>query len=265
MTADEAAGERRWWRPVGGLVMAVVIVLAGSQAWAALVQQHFSGAKVYEQQARMLVLDTGTAQVTVQPGPPGRVTVRRDLDWTLRKPVVSMLWEGDVLSVSVRCGSLPVHLGDVGCDARIGIEVAPGTEVSGRSTSGSTEVRGLTGDVRLRTTSGAILLSGLGGQISARSTSGLIRGLALAGPQVQASTDSGELRLTFARPPDAVTASVGSGEMGIVVPPGSRYRISGHSVSGNRSIDPALADPASPRSIDVAAGSGTVGIALADG
>ncbi len=261
--AGGAAG-RRAWQAVGGTVIAVVVVLAGVQVWTVLVQQHLQATKVYERAARVLALDTGSAQVTVQPGLPDRVSVRRNLDWTLREPVVSMTWAADVLTVSVSCGRLPV-VGGTDCDVSLDIEVPAGTQVSGRSTSGSTEVRGLTGDVRLTTTSGAILLAGLGGQVTARSSSGMIQGGSLASARVRADTGSGQVRLAFARPPDAVSVSAGSGEIGIVVPAGSRYRITGRSRSGDGSIDPVLADPGSQRSIDVAAGSGRVTVAPSEG
>ena len=259
-----ATRELRAWRLVGGLVMAGVLVLSGSQAVGVLVQQHTVRDKAYGLGARELVLDSTGADVRIEPGLPGQVLVRTSLDWTLRKPLVAMIWEGDTLKVSVRCDRL-LDLGGLGCGVRLDIRVPAATVVTGRSTSGPVEVRGLTGDVQLRSGSGAVGLSGLGGRVSVRSASGAVRGTALASARVEVETASGEARLAFSRPPDAVTASTGSGELWITVPAGSRYRMTGRSASGGRSIDPVLEEPGAPRSIDVSTGSGSVLIRSSDG
>ncbi|MFE3113445.1 DUF4097 family beta strand repeat-containing protein [Kitasatospora indigofera] len=254
----------RVWRLVGGLVMAVVLVLSGSQAMGVLVRQHTVRDKTYALAARELVLDTTGAEVRIEPGLPGQVLVRSSLDWTLRKPLVAMLWEGDTLKVTVRCDRM-LDLGGLGCGVGLDIRVPAATAVTGLSTSGSVEVRGLTGDVRLRSGSGAVVLTGLGGRVTARSGSGSVWGTALASARVEVGTGSGDARLAFARPPDTVTASTTSGELWITVPTGSRYRITGRSASGGRSIDPVLEDPAAPRGIDVSTRSGAVFIRSSDG
>ncbi|MFC9326633.1 DUF4097 family beta strand repeat-containing protein [Kitasatospora sp. NPDC057015] len=259
-----AAPGLRAWRLVGGLVMAVVLVLSGSQALGVLVEQHSVRDKTYALAARELLLDGAGADVRIEPGLPGQVLVRTSLDWTLRKPLVAMLWEGDTLKVTVRCDRM-LDLGGLGCGVRLDIRVPAATAVTGRSTSGSTEVRGLTGDVRLLSASGAVVLSGLGGRVSAMSTSGAVWGTALTSARVEVVTRSGEARLSFARPPDAVTASTTSGELSLTVPSASRYRITGRSNSGGRSIDPVLEEPGAPRSIDVSTTSGSVSISSSDG
>ncbi|MFF1868649.1 DUF4097 family beta strand repeat-containing protein [Kitasatospora herbaricolor] len=263
--APAAAGtprEQRVWRLAGGLGMAVVLVLGGSQAWAALVQQHTSSVKEYQRAARVLVLDTGRATVRIEPGRSDRVVVRTDLDWTLRQPEVSMLWEDDVLRVSVSCNRL-LDTGRFGCGTRLDVQVPADTRVTGRNSSGHTEVRGLTGDVQLRTTSGSVRLAGLTGRLTVGSTSGVVRGEGLTSRAVEVDTASGTVDLAFAAAPDSVVASSTSGSLSLTVPAGSRYRFSGSAGSGGRSIDPVLADSGSPRTIEGSTTSGSMTVQAA--
>ncbi|MCX5213066.1 DUF4097 domain-containing protein [Kitasatospora sp. NBC_00240] len=256
------AGERRVWRLAGGLVMAVVLMLGASQAWAALVQQHTSSVKEYQRAARVLALDTGRATVRIEPGRSDRVVVRAALDWTLRQPQVSMLWDDDVLRVSVSCNRF-LDAGRFDCGTRLVVEVPADTRVTGRNSSGHTEVRGLTGDVQLRTASGSVRLAGLSGRLTLGSTSGVVRGEGLTSPAVEADTASGTVDLSFAAAPASVVASSTSGSLSLTVPAGSRYRFTGRAGSGGRSIDPVLADSASPRTIEGSTTSGSMTVQAA--
>ncbi|MGV9264355.1 DUF4097 family beta strand repeat-containing protein [Kitasatospora sp. NPDC003701] len=256
----------RGWRVTGTLALAFVVVFGAVQTWAMVVQQKTVSERTYRVPVTRVELDTGTAAVRIRPGAPGRVLVKQYLDWTVRKPSVSAVFDGDVLTVRMRCNQL-LPVVDVGCDALIDLEVPAETSVSGGGTSGSMEVRDLTGDVRLSATSGAIQLSGLSGQVYARTTSGQLTGTGLTSPRVEARAYSGEVDLAFVRPPHLVDIGATSGSVSLGLPKGSRYAFDagGGSGSGNRHIDPELADAAGSDTVRVVTTSGEVRVVSSTG
>ncbi|MEV0531795.1 DUF4097 family beta strand repeat-containing protein [Kitasatospora sp. NPDC050463] len=255
----------RGWQVTGTLALAFVVVFGAVQTWAMVVQQKAVSEHSYQVPVTRVELDTGTAAVRIRPGAPGRVLVKQFLDWTVRKPTVSTVFEGDVLTVRMRCNQLLPAV-DVGCDALIDLEVPAATSVSGGGTSGSMEVRDLTGDVRLSATSGAIRLSGLSGQVYARTTSGQVAADGLGSTRVEARAFSGEIRLGFVRPPHLVDVGATSGSVSLVLPKGSRYAFDYNGgVGGERHIDPELGDTASADTVRVVTTSGEVRIVSSEG
>ncbi|MFF1906084.1 DUF4097 family beta strand repeat-containing protein [Kitasatospora sp. NPDC058218] len=251
---------RRGWQVTGTLALAFVVVFGAVQTWAMVVQQKAVSERTYQVPVTRVELDTGTAAVRIRAGAPGRVVMRQYLDWTVRKPTVSAVFDGDVLTVRMRCNQLLPAV-DVGCDALIDLEVPAAASVSGGGTSGSMEARDLTGDVRLSATSGAIQLSGLSGQVYARTTSGQVTADGLRSARVEARAFSGEIRLDFVRPPHLVDVGATSGSVSLVLPQGSRYAFDYNGgAGGERHIDPELADTASPDTVRVTTTSGEVRI-----
>ncbi|MFJ9949902.1 DUF4097 family beta strand repeat-containing protein [Kitasatospora sp. NPDC091207] len=250
---------RRGWQVTGTLSLAFVLVFGAVQTWAMVVQQKTVSERTYQVPVTRVELDTGTAAVVIRPGAPGRVHVKQYLDWTVRKPTVSAVFEGDALTVRMRCNQVLPAV-DVGCAALIELEVPVATSVSGGGTSGSIEVQDLTGSIRLAATSGAIQLVGLSGEVSARTTSGLLRASGLTSARVEARSFSGEVDLGFVRAPHLVDVGVSSGAVSLGLPPGSRYAFdfSGGAVGGERHVDPELADASSPDTVRVGTTSGSV-------
>ncbi|MFD9595489.1 DUF4097 family beta strand repeat-containing protein [Kitasatospora sp. NPDC059973] len=259
-------GARRAWQITGTLTLAFAMLFGAVQTWAVVVQQKAVSEHSYQVAVTRVELDTGTAAVRIKPGVPGRVTMRQYLDWTVRKPTVSAIFQGDVLTVRMRCNQLLPAV-DVGCGASIDLEVPAAASVSGGGTSGALEVRDLTGDVRLSATSGAIRLTGLSGQVYARTTSGELKAADLGSPRVEVRAFSGEIDLGFVRPPQLVDAGATSGAVTIGLPKGSRYAFdfSGAAGPGDRHIDPELADSTSSDTVRVVTTSGSVRIVTAAG
>ncbi|MFE7591110.1 DUF4097 family beta strand repeat-containing protein [Kitasatospora sp. NPDC057512] len=247
------------WRAAGTLVIVLVMVGAGLQTWSMAVQQRTSTSRPYDRAIHRVQLETGHASVRLRAGREGHVVVRQSLDWLVRKPVVSAVFEGDVLTVGMHC-RLILPLVDVGCGAEIELEVPAGTEVSGSVTSGSVQVEGLSGDVKLELTSGQLLLSDTSGNVSVHATSGLVQGTNLSSPRVAAQVTSGSVQLSFARAPGVVDATATSGSVEMSLPKDSRYAVSSEIGSGNGRIDPGLADSASPNRVHAAVTSGSISI-----
>ncbi|MEU9075353.1 DUF4097 family beta strand repeat-containing protein [Kitasatospora sp. NPDC048538] len=250
---------RRAWRVTGTVATVLGLIGAGVQTWAVAVQQQTTSVQSYDVAVHRLRLDTGSAAVRIRAGRDGHVVVRQNLDWTVRKPVVSATFEGDVLTVGMDCRQvLPVA--DFGCGAQIDLEVPAGTDVSGEVGSGSVQVEGLSGGVRMDLGSGQLRLVDISGEVYAHTGSGMVQGVDLSSGRVEVERTSGALELSFAKAPRSVDARTASGSLRMTLPTGTRYGFSGEAGSGSRHIDPNLADSASPNRIHASVGSGSVTI-----
>ncbi|MFF2076442.1 DUF4097 family beta strand repeat-containing protein [Kitasatospora sp. NPDC058162] len=248
------------WRVTGTLAVVLVMLAAGLQTWSAVVQQRTTTSKSYPVLIHRVRLETGSASVRVFAGGEGQVVVRQRLDWMVRKPVVSAVFDGDVLTVGMHCRQV-LPLADFGCGAQIDLEVPAATEVTGSVTSGSISVDGLSGSVRMELTSGVLQLADTSGEVWARATSGLVQASDLSAPRVTARTTSGSVELVFAKAPHAVDVGATSGSVNMTVPKGSRYALSSDVGSGSGRIDPVLEDSTSSDTIhtEVTSGSVTIG------
>ncbi len=250
--------ERKVWRLLGALVMAVFLLAGGASAWARMAVQTRNEQQVFWQSIKTVEVDSGSAQVSLDAGAPDRVTVRDTMDWALRRPSVATELRGTTLKVAVSCIS---PLGLFPCGVRLDIQVPAATAVHVRSSSGSTQVSGVSGEVWATTTSGRVRLEGVSGPIRVQATSGRIDAAELSSTEVRASAWSGRVALAFARPPRTVTVTTMSGPVAVVVPARQvRYRVGGLSTSGAWQIDPTVVGSASPRSVDVTTTSGPVSV-----
>jgi Putative adhesin len=237
---------RGLWIAVAVLTAVVVLVPTGVSTWGKVNQtsepvRHDFGA------ASALTVDVGAGEAVIQAGRTGQVTLRGTLTWSLFKPVVTWSWSRGALAIAVRCGPrTPVPVSDVlgsGCwGVVLRLTVPPGLAVTAAASSGEVLAQGLAGPLRLTATTGSIDGTGLG---SARVTAGLT---------------SGEISLSFARPPSAVAATVTSGSVQIAVPDRSRYRVASRAGSGSVTVAGGLADGSARRRIGVSVGSGSVSV-----
>ncbi|WP_051829910.1 MULTISPECIES: DUF4097 family beta strand repeat-containing protein [Streptomyces] len=252
-----SARSTKAWRITGVLAVVFVVVMGGAQTMALVARQSRTEQQTYVAAVHKLQLATSSAAVSIKPGVEGRVVVRKNLDWTVSEPRVRADVVGDTMTVGVECRrSLPFY----NCGAQIELEVPADTEVSGTVTSGAVEVSDLSGAVRVDGASGSIILRRLSGPVRARTTSGMTQGTDLSSDRAEVSSTSGSVDLTFRSAPQDVRVSTGSGSVTVMVPKGSRYRINGGTGSGSRTINPALGDAASSRSLEADVGSGSLDI-----
>ncbi|MFE6056027.1 DUF4097 family beta strand repeat-containing protein [Kitasatospora sp. NPDC056446] len=245
------------WRVAGTTAIVLVMVGGGLQSWSVVAQQQTTADWSHDGPIHRLRLETGNASVKVRAGRDGHVVVHQRLDWMVRKPVVTTVPDGDLLTVGLHCRQvLPVA--DFGCGAEIEVDVPASTEVSGAVGSGSVRVEGLSGAVDVSLGSGELLLVDTSGDVSARATSGLIQGTNLSARRVDVRTTSGSMELGFARAPERVEARATSGSLTMTVPRDSRYAFSSEVGSGDGRIDPQLADADSPNRIHATVTSGSI-------
>ncbi len=93
-----------------------------------------------------------------------------------------------------------------------------------------------------------------------RTDDGPIEGVDLRSPTVDAEADNGRVSLSFATPPEAVTATTDNGSVEVVVPDdGTAYRLDVETDNGER-IEDAPIDSSSGRSITVRTANGDASV-----
>lgn len=196
--------------------------------------------------------------VTIQAGQGGRVTITRQLAWVLGMPTVSQSWHDGILDVAATCPKLDLF---EDCQASVTISVPAGTAVSAQAGAGSVTVTGMSGPLHLAATSGYVRVSRASGPLWLSATSGtLIARSGLYSPQIDATVTSGYIALGLDAAPRILMVGAGSGYASIMLPEGSRYRITGSTGPGVLQIAPGLSDASSARVLTATVGAGDVKI-----
>jgi hypothetical protein len=242
-----ARRRRGLWIAVAVITAMVVLVPTGISTWGKINQSTTSVSHDFGPASRLTV-EVGSGQAMVRPGAPGQVDLRATMTWSIVKPVIRWSWtRGRVLSIRVQCGPrapTPVSyvLGSGCWGVRMVLTVPAGLPVTANADAGDVVAQGLTGPLRLTATTGAV------------------QGTQLASPTVTTAVTAGDVSLQFARAPSMVSATVTSGSTEIVVPAGSRYRVSHRVGSGWTTIAPGLAWDSGPGRIGVNVGSGSASV-----
>jgi Putative adhesin len=204
-----------------------------------------------------LVVTIGSGDLTVRPGPAGRVSEQRVLTWTGREPVVTESFARGTLTITARCPSSRQRA----CGADITLSVPPGAAVQAQLARGDMAVSGLRGPVSLAASSGDLRLSRLSGPLRLRSDSGDIVGEALASAQVDAEDNDGDVSLAFAAVPARVSATSHAGDVSVDVPRrAGGYRVRAATAAGDRAVS-VRPDPASTHAIIATSDAGDVAVA----
>ncbi|MFJ1756908.1 DUF4097 family beta strand repeat-containing protein [Kitasatospora sp. NPDC088134] len=258
--AEPDSGERRAWRLLGLLVLAVVLLAGAGATGAGLIQRETSRERTFFDRIARVEIDSGPARVSVLAGGTDRVLVAERVGWALSRPVVSEHVENDTLSISVDCPGGRVR-SLFGCAVSLEIQVPPSTEVHARNSSGRTEVVGIAGAVSASTDRGQVELTRVSGRLRAVSGSGQIIGNGLDSAAAELFSSSGQITLQYDRAPRTVTARTASGNFVLHLPAdGSRYRTDLSTSDGQQEIDASIPDADSSQVLDVTSGSGTVTI-----
>lgn len=259
--AGRPRDHRPWWLAVAALTGALLALTLGSDAWA-LVNRH-TGDRSYTlpHPVRAVEVYAGASAVNVSTGTAHQVGVAEHAVWSTTRPTLQRTWIGDTLQVRSGCDDSAFFLLQaLDCQVTLDVTVPADVSVLVSTSSGSVQVRNVTGDVNTRTSSGSTHLEALRGAVAARTDSGEISADDLLSRDVTAQAGSGTVQLDFGAAPDRVSALVGSGSVDVVVPRGRRYNVGGQTGSGSRDIDPLLRDGAAPRTVDVSSGSGSVSV-----
>ena len=250
---------RRAWQLLA-LTTGLVVALTTSVLWLrGVVQQQYDHTSVYQQQLTSLTVYATSADVEIDQGPAGQVTVAQQLTWTATRPTVEIDRAPGSMRIVVQCDDYgPISSFD--CGVQLRIEVPPTASVTANSDSGDITARQLAGPLNLQSDSGDVELDRVSGRATVLTTSGPINGNGLLSSDVDTESSSGPVDLGFTGVPLRVLAKTTSGPIELDLPPGSHYRVSGSSTSGPRDVQNGLDDPSAAGSVRADSTSGPVDI-----
>jgi hypothetical protein len=231
---------------LGGILTGILLAAGSAGLWAVLAGPEpvhtESQQQTYRQQVTGIDIDLGlsNSSVTLISGPPGAVTVRRQVTWSRAKPVPEEQIIGRTMQIRSRCPRVVFRPAGP-CRADLVVEVPPGATVRAEVAAGRIHAEQLTGDVELSTYGGDISVSGLRGALLARSDAGDITGSDLAGTEAEAKTEWGDVDLRFAAAPTLVQATTTSGDVSIAVPRAGTgpdgYQVNADTDDGRHNVD----------------------------
>ncbi|GAA3510848.1 hypothetical protein FHR32_003779 [Streptosporangium album] len=184
---------------------------------------------------------TGAGNIEMTESARSGVRVTESLRWKGHKPVTRHPVDGGTLTLDYTCPSGDDTWHDRMCVVDYRVEIPHGLEV--RADAGA----------------GAVTLHALSGTVEARAGAGPVEADNLSGRRVTASSGTGEVRLVFSGPPDAVEVRTGTGD-GVVRLPRGAYHVVTGTVTGSERIG-IVDDPAAPRSVRVTSATGDIDIA----
>ena len=273
MTSPLPMTPGRWVALVIGTPLALLVIgwiALSAVAWAGLGSYRVNLAVPVHGRTAAVSVDEG--DVSVGPGPAGRLRVHGTLRYSLVRP--QLRWQRSPSTIALR-SHCRVPTGLCSFDYAVTVPVAGRSEVS--NGSGNLTASGLAGTVMLSTDSGDIhatrisgsaTISDHSGDITVTSLSagravimndsGNITGTGVSSQVLTVRNQSGDITVVFTTAPDLVRVSDSSGNVTLVFPPGpTAYRISASTSSGQTSIK-VRQNPASPHVVSVTNQSGNI-------
>ncbi|MBD0674762.1 DUF4097 family beta strand repeat-containing protein [Streptomyces sp. CBMA156] len=169
----------------------------------------------FAEQVTELVVTTNHGNIVTRPAAGGTTKVTETVRYRSKQPAVTRNQNGGTLTLSAGgCGSV---LGaNTTCSVDYTVEVPKGAKVTLRASAGDVTLTGTTGGGDLHSEAGDIKADGVSGALTA-------------------STDGGNINLSFAAAPGNVKATSSAGDVTLRVPNG-RYAVDASSDVGDRTI-----------------------------
>lgn len=167
-------------------------------------------------------------------------------------------WElaGDTLTLTTRCGGM---LGQ--CDVRYEVLVPWAVTLTVEGENGTISAAGFETDLAIRSDNGAVSVEDASGDLTLNSDNGELRGTGIASSRVDAGSENGQVRLTFAVVPDQVEVTTENGAVTVEVPDAA-YNVTTVTDSGEVSVD-VPEDANSERTITARTDNGAITLRIA--
>lgn len=180
-----------------------------------------------------IVLRIGSGDITIKPGPAGRITERKRLQWASGRPLLTEHWDRHVLDIAQHC---PGGFLGSNCGVSFWLTVPPGVAVSATTASGDIVVGGITGTLTLESSSGNVTAAGPVANVSASTASGDVSVTGARSADIVARSASGNVSLAFTAAPSVVNADTASGDVHVIVPPGASYDVQAAGVTTSPAV-----------------------------
>ena len=240
-----------------GLPVALAVI-----GWTGLTAVAYAGQASYPVRLAVPVsgntvsLSAGDADVRVTQAPGSQLLLTGTAHYSIVRSTVTWRTTPSGVAVSPRC-----HFVVGNCSFDLHAVVPDGKRALISTGSGNVTLADVSGPVSAGTGSGDVSGNAVSGaKVTLSTGSGNISIAGLTGAQVSASAGSGDITLTFTKVPDRVHVDSGSGNVTLVLPPGTTpYHVSATADSGGRVVT-VPTNPASQHVITVSSGSGNISI-----
>ena len=239
---------------IGLLIALASIAWATFAALTASARQEASNSSSYSG-IRSISVDTDDADVTITAASGDAVRVEQKVQWSFRRPTVSVAPNGNQLIIRSHCPFQLVW----SCYVHLTVELPPSTAVDVHTGSGNIAAAGLTAGASLTTSDGNIKATGVIGNLTLRSSNGNVTATDSRSQAIDASSSDGTVRVDLASSPTEVHATSSNGNVTVLVPdePGVAYQVSSHTGNGGQTVA-VRTDPSSPRHITARSSDGDV-------
>jgi len=219
-----------------GAIIGLAVLVTGV-GWVASLRTRSASYTVTAPVSRVdLQLASGNADIVASSSP--AVQVRRTESYAFGHPARERRWTTDgVLHIVSGCPR--IVLGS--CSASYEVAVPQGVTITVHTNSGGIHVNGVSGNASVRTRSGNVDVE------------------AYCGFHLTAESESGNVTVVTACPPQSLRLQTGSGNAAALVPPGP-YRIAAVSGGHRERVTGVKDDPSSVFTITVESGSGAVAV-----
>jgi hypothetical protein len=210
--ASPAGGAPR--RIFGSLLVAATALsaLAGSHGAAGADLKHDTVRYSVRGPVRTLMVTAHVGGVQVVGGATGRVSVIVRMAFDGAVPMTRHRLAAGTLSLTSHCAR-----GEI-CSVSYDISVPEATAVKVTDDVGAVRLSALTGQLSVTVAAGQITLSSISGPVDATAHAGSITGQRMSSPHASLRASAGEIDVTFAAPPSAITAITDIGAIILRVP-----------------------------------------------
>jgi len=245
----------RRWALVLGLPFVLGTIGYGGLNYVALVgQDSYRIQPIIAPISNNVAVGVGNGDITVVPSSGNQAVLSGRVNYSLIRPVLK--WENTATGTFL---AGPNCFWAANCGAELTLAAPIGEAVRATSASGNVSARNLTGALDLNDDSGDVLVDHVSGPLVLSASSGDIRGTYISATKVEAHDDSGDIDLSFDRPPNQVDVSDDSGNITVAVPGNVQYSVVAKTYSGPRNIG-VPTNPASHNVIHLSDDSGDISV-----
>jgi hypothetical protein len=250
---------RGTWRVAAALTALVLLAPLAVWGWLRLhPTTRTDGERLRHRVAAVRIDDVG-GSVLIRPGPADEVTIRSTRSWTRRAPQVSRVWEGNTLHVRM---AKPAQSWLDGLPPALVVElhIPAGVPVIARLTSGLADLRNLRGPLDLSSETATLMVTNSHGPLRVGTERGAIRASGLTSPTVRTTVGAGSATMRFTRAPGTISVNLDRWALQIMVPSGSRYRVSARAPDADIRTADGLRDARAAGHLTVQAGRGAAAV-----
>ncbi|PQZ96350.1 hypothetical protein CQ018_03545 [Arthrobacter sp. MYb227] len=189
--------------------------------------------KTFEFTGTILTVQSNAAELELVPADIDEIQVERQISGSVNGNAPASDWDiaGNKLTLTADCAGV-----SIGCKARYLVKVPRNTVISAENTNGSIKASEISTDLMATTGKGDIQLNNFSGQkLELISDNGNISGDGVLAPSVNATSENGDIQLSFGAVPENLGVKSKDGNVKLALPE-SDYRVDTRTKSGKVTV-----------------------------